>query len=112
VLHIGDLDDHGQAIYHAAEEDVIAWAEHGDGKAEFMRLAVTPEQVTALDLPDDPTRPGWVQAEAIAPDVMTALLRDAVTARLASDVFDGMLANEKEQRSRLLATFDTDEADD
>jgi hypothetical protein len=106
VLHVGDLDPDGRAIYHAAAEDVIAWAEAGGGEAEFVRLAVTPEQVAALDLPDDPTHAGWVQAEAIAPDQMTALVREAIAARLDEDVFASMSAEEKRQRSRLLAALD------
>ena len=106
VLHVGDLDPDGRAIYHAAAEDVIAWAEAGGGEAEFVRLAVTPKQVAALDLPDDPTHAGWVQAEAIAPDQMTALVREAIAARLDEDVFASMSAEEKRQRSRLLAALD------
>jgi hypothetical protein len=106
ALHVGDLDPDGRAIYSAAAEDVIAWAEAGGGEAEFVRLAVTPEQVTALDLPDDPTHAGWVQAEAIAPDLMTALVRDAIVARLDSDTFADLRADEEKQRSRLLATLD------
>jgi hypothetical protein len=47
-----------------------------------------------------------VQAEAIAPDVMTTLLREAITARLDEDVFADMLADEHEQRTRLLARLD------
>jgi hypothetical protein len=106
VLHVGDLDPDGRAIYHAAAEDVIAWAEAGGGEAEFLRLAVTPQQVAALDLPDDPTHAGWVQAEAIAPDEMAAILREAITSRLDEDLYADMLANEHEQRTRLLARLD------
>jgi hypothetical protein len=111
VLHVGDLDPHGETIYQAAAEDVIAWAEAGYGEAEFVRLAVTPEQVDDLGLADDPTHPGWVQAEAIAPDVMTALLRQAIAARLDGDVFASMSADEERQRSRLLTRFDGAEDD-
>jgi hypothetical protein len=103
VLHVGDLDPDGRAIYGAAAEDVVAWAEAGGGEADFERLAVTPAQVTALDLPDDPTHPDWVQAEAIAPDLMTAILRDSITSLLDGEAFADVLAREAEQRSHALA---------
>jgi hypothetical protein len=106
VLHVGDLDDHGEAIYKAADEDVKAWAQAGGVDAEFVRLAVTPEQVDDLDLPDDPTHAGWVQAEAIPPDVMAAILREAIMSRLDQDARADVLAKEQEQLARLLRRLD------
>jgi hypothetical protein len=70
-----------------------------------VRLAVAPEQVETLSLPDDPTHPGWVQAEAIPPATMTAILREAITSLLDEDVFAALLAKEEELRSRLLITL-------
>jgi hypothetical protein len=35
VLHVGDLDDHGEAIYKAADKDVKAWAPGGGVDAEL-----------------------------------------------------------------------------
>ena len=64
--------------------------------------------MAALDLTDDPMHAGWVQAEAIAPDRMIALLREAITARLDEDVFADLLADEARQRSSLLAPFDAE----
>jgi hypothetical protein len=106
VLHVGDLDPHGQAIYQAAAEDVRAWAGAGGGQVSFVRLAVTPAQVDELALPDDPTHPGSVQAEAIPPATMTELLREAIEDRLDREAFAGLSAHESELRSRLVARLD------
>jgi predicted Zn-dependent protease with MMP-like domain len=51
VLHVGDLDPDGVKIYQALMEDVTAWAEHENGVAEFVRLAVTSEQVASMAFP-------------------------------------------------------------
>jgi hypothetical protein len=102
VLHVGDLDPHGEAIYRACAEDVIAWADAGGGEAEFVRLAVTREQVKTLDLPDDPDHPGAVQAEAIPPATMSEILRDAITSRLDEAALSVTLTKENAFRSRLV----------
>jgi hypothetical protein len=47
-----------------------------------------------------------VQAEAIPPAAMTALLRDAIEQRLDLDAFAGMSAHQDELRARLLARLD------
>jgi hypothetical protein len=109
VLHIGDLDPHGHAIYEAAAEDVTAWAEAGGGEVEFVRLAVTPMQVAQLELPDDPTHAGWVQAEAIPPAVMTRLLDEEIRAYLDEAEFASVLAHEKELRASLVERLEEGE---
>ncbi len=51
VLHVGDYDREGQDIFTALSEDVTAFVEAMGGSVQFTRLAVTPEQVTELGLP-------------------------------------------------------------
>jgi hypothetical protein len=80
VLHIGDLDRHGQDIFTALAEDVQAFA--GNGRIGFTRLAITPEQVTLHNLPTDPDQPDVVQAEALPPDVLATILDTAIRERL------------------------------
>ena len=79
-------------------EDVEAWAYSGGGEVEIERLAVTPEQIEAMSLPDDPTKPGSVQAEAIPPDVLVALLVEAIEARRDDRAEQDMLDRQAELR--------------
>ena len=88
VLHVGDLDKHGKFIYRAADEGVSALAERD---VEFIRVAVTPEQVGRYGLPTKPrTKPGEekVQAEALAPDVLADEVRRALESELDLDALE------------------------
>lgn len=106
VLHIGDLDDDGRKIFKAMAEDVSMWAQHVGGRATAVRLAVTEEQMEQLGLPDDPEKPGKVQAEAIPPDVLSAIVREAIASRQNADILAETLEREEEQRNRLLRRVD------
>lgn len=89
VLHIGDYDPSGLAVVDSAAEDVAAFLDSFDlpGWVRFIRLAVTPEQIAAYQLPTAPPKKTdnrgdgvsrTVQAEAIPPDVLDALVRGAL----------------------------------
>jgi hypothetical protein len=54
---IGDLDPSGVHMPLALSEDVAAFARDYGGEVSFHRLAVTPEQVAALNLPSAPPKP-------------------------------------------------------
>lgn len=90
VLHLGDLDPSGVHLFSSLAEDVCAMTRQiANLEPVFTRLAVTPEQASALGLPSAPAKPTdnrefsgqTVQCEAIAPDVLSNLLRDAIEAR-------------------------------
>lgn len=112
VLHLGDLDPSGVHLFSALAEDVRAMCRTicRDLPA-FTRLAVTPEQAARLALPTAPPKAtdrrrfegNTVQCEAIAPDVLAAILRDAIEARRDADTAAGLLAREAEYRRDLLA---------
>ena len=115
VLHIGDLDPSGVHLFSSLAEDVSAMVHSIAGAAPiFTRLAVTQAQVDALDLPTAPPKPTdnrrftgqTVQAEAIAPDVLSDLLRDAIEARRDPWATDAVLSREKEIRADLLARLE------
>lgn len=59
---------------------------------EFTRLAVTAEQIAAIDLADDPDNPGKVQAEAIPPDVLAEIIQEAIDDRLDEAAWQQVLA--------------------
>jgi hypothetical protein len=84
------------------------------GEALFTRLAVTPKQVAELGLPTAPPKATdrrsfegeTTQAEAIPPDVLAQIVRDAITDRLDPAAYAAALARESEIADRLVATLD------
>lgn len=112
VLHLGDLDPSGEHLFTSLAEDVRAMAHALCGAApHFTRLAVTREQAVALDLPTAPPKPtdrrrfegNTVQCEAIAPDVLSGILRDAIEARRDPQAEAVVLAREADMRAALVA---------
>jgi hypothetical protein len=87
VLHIGDLDQHGESIFEVLSEDVPAFDEH-EGNISFSRIAVTPEQIARYNLPEDFDKPGIIQAEALPPDVLAAIVDAAIRERLDLELVD------------------------
>jgi hypothetical protein len=107
VLHVGDFDPSGVALFQAAAEDVEAFV-GWDGVA-FKRAAVTPDQIIRYGLPTAPAKStdkrsawtngsGTVQAEALPPDVLAREVRQAVEAELDMTAFEA--ASEVEAANR------------
>lgn len=113
ILHIGDHDPSGVHLFTALAEDVTAMALGlGGGSAlTFTRLAVTKAQIAEMGLPTAPAKATdrrafdgeTVQAEAIPPDVLSRIVRDAVEARQDGDIRDDLLEREEDERAKLLA---------
>jgi hypothetical protein len=110
VLHIGDHDPSGTSMFLAFLEDAEAFSREFGGEAIFTRLAVTPAQIAQYDLPTAPPRETdrrafrgeTCQAEALAPDVLNAILRDAIEARLDRGAYDAVLRRERKTRRELV----------
>jgi hypothetical protein len=83
VLHIGDLDRHGESIFDVLAADVQAL---GAWHVGFTRLAVTEQQARDLGLESSVDDELVVQAEAIPPDVLADLVDDAIRERLDLDL--------------------------
>ena len=70
---------------------------------------MTPDQIAALNLPTAPPKPTdrrafageTVQAEAIPPDVLTNIVRDAIEARQDVAIRAALLAAEADSRKEL-----------
>jgi hypothetical protein len=112
VLHLGDLDPSGVHLFASLAEDVAAMVREISGaEPTFSRLAVTPEQAERLGLPTAPPKATdkrrftgeTVQCEAIAPDVLADILRDAIEARRCAIATDDVLTVEAGMRAELLA---------
>lgn len=96
ILHLGDYDPSGEAIYQSLVDDVTAfvladrpWA---NVTVDFERIALTSEQVAEHGLPTAPAKSSdsrsrrWLgetcQLEALAPDQIAALLDKAIASKL------------------------------
>ena len=64
-----------------------------------------PEQITALGLADDPDNPGKVQAEAIPPNVLAEIVRQAIDDRIDETARRQVLAAEEHAKAVLLGKF-------
>ena len=99
VVHVGDFDPSGLALFQAAAQDVEAFVERlGIEGVRFKRAAVTPEQIERHRLSTAPAKAtdrrsawngadGTVQAEALPPDVLATEVRRAVESELDMDAF-------------------------
>lgn len=112
ILHLGDHDTSGTHVYSSLAEDVMAFCKAIGAFPTFTRLAVTPEQALAMGLPSAPPKATdrrsfegdetW-QLEAIPPDVLQDMVREAITSRRDPDIEAELLAKEAEIRNRLRA---------
>lgn len=83
----------------------------GPGKVEFVRVAVTEQQIARYAVAETPVKKtdrrgkwvgGTVQVEALAPGDLAAELRAALEAVLDLEVFDGLRVVEAAERAGLL----------
>ena len=100
ILHLGDYDPDGESIFKSVAEDVRAfvladrpWATID---VEFVRVALTDQQVHTYSLPTAPPKAsssrtkrwgdkGTCQLEALPPDSLADILRDQIEASLDLD---------------------------
>jgi hypothetical protein len=116
LLHVGDHDPSGQAIFEAMAEDAAAFARadritHNLG-IEAQRVALTAEQVSRYELPTAPPKKSdgrsarWrgqtCQLEALAPDQLADIVRHAIEGRLDLERFEDQVAAEEADRRDLL----------
>ncbi|MGA5097419.1 hypothetical protein ACPCAC_08615 [Streptomyces lavendulocolor] len=117
ILVVGDWDPNGLQLFAALAEDVTAFAalDAPDVLVRFDRLAVTERQIAELRLPTAPVKAGerrssfpgtsTTQAEALPPDVLAALVRDAISGSRDTEVLADVLEREEAQRRALLERF-------
>lgn len=115
VYHLGDFDPSGQQAAEALHETLQRHAP--EGAFEFEQLAVSPDQITAWDLPTRPTKktdpryrwfcerwPGWgdisCELDAIPPDTLRGLVQQVIEDSLP----DGWMERieDQERRERMI----------
>ncbi|MFE7664725.1 hypothetical protein [Streptomyces celluloflavus] len=107
ILHLGDYDQSGVHMFSSLAEDVIAFAEAAGVAVEFERVAVTPEQIATYNLPTAPPKATdrrsfsgttTTQAEALPPDILASIVREAIEAHRNPAVHRQALAREEAER--------------
>ncbi|MBI2798992.1 MAG: hypothetical protein HYX63_01695 [Gammaproteobacteria bacterium] len=110
VLHLGDHDPSGVHVFGSLDADVTAFLEEFGGLAEFLRLAVTPEQMAEYNLPTAPPKATdrrafeglTTQCEALPPDMIASILDEAIKSRIDMELYEGALLEESEERAELV----------
>ncbi|MCX4791905.1 hypothetical protein OG369_39290 [Streptomyces sp. NBC_01221] len=114
VFVISDWDPSGVHLFSALAEDVEAFAvvDAPGSEVVFERLAVTEQQIEERRLPTAPTEDtdnrsftgtSTTQAEALPPDVLAAVVRDAITSHHDPLTLAELLNREERERRGLLA---------
>ena len=131
VLHIGDHDPSGVHVSLSLEEDVNAFMRGLSGwsddpafdcrfdsvlgcEAQFIRLAVIPDQIDQYSLPTAPQKKTdnrnfigeTVQAEALPPDVLSRIVEDAIVERIDDDILQETIQREQEGHEALSAALE------
>jgi hypothetical protein len=108
LLHVGDFDPSGEAVFEHLAEDVAAFVAEDRTIASTTvfprRIALNGHQVAAYGLVTAPAKPTdsrsakWkgetCQLEALAPDVLAGIVRDAIEVHLDLDKYRAQVAQE------------------
>ncbi|QNJ03726.1 hypothetical protein [Synechococcus sp. PROS-U-1] len=116
VLHVGDHDPSGEALWTNLSEDVGAFCQSLGADFSVQRIAVTKEHQQIYSLPTAPPkktdkRSVWnegdqtVQAEALPPDILQSIVRDAIEANLDLDQLAETRRLEQQTRDKLSAVL-------
>jgi len=111
AYQFGDHDPSGVDAWREFSAKVAAFAPAAD--VDFVRLAVTVEQILEMDLPTRPTKQtdtrargftgGSVEVDAIAPSVLRRLLKEAIAGHVDERALDLTEMAEASERDLLYA---------
>jgi hypothetical protein len=124
-LHVGDYDPSGDAIFDAMTRDVVAFVEKDRTLATSAvipeRVALTPQQITAYNLPTAPPKKkkngdwadsrtknwagiktGTCQLEALPPNLLAGVVENAIRDWIDQDALDEVMEDERAERAELL----------
>jgi hypothetical protein len=117
LLHVGDHDPSGEAIFTTIAEDVVAFFEEDKVLASQeiipVRVALTADQIAEFGLPTSPAKNtdsrsnGWAgsgtcQLESLPPDDLARLVEDAIKALFDIKLLNHVLERESVDRAELL----------
>lgn len=109
MYQLGDHDPSGLDAWRSWEAKVRRFAP--DATVTFKRLAVTPEQIEAMQLPTRPTKQsdsraakfvgGSVEVDAIAPSVLRSIVEQAILDHLDIPAWEALQEAERKERNQL-----------
>jgi len=107
VLHLGDLDPSGEHIYSSLAEDIKEFSKCYGGEPEFIRLAVTREQVKQYDLPTSPPKArdnrsfdgDTTQCESLPPRILAEIVPAAIEGNLDMEQYQAVVEREGSARA-------------
>lgn len=120
-LHVGDFDPSGESIFESMSHDAWSFLHGEPGRDENTdlipeRVALTADQVNEYDLPTAPPKSSdtrsanWYgetcQCEALPPDLLAEIVREAVEAHIDQEILEEVVAHETEERELILAHLD------
>jgi hypothetical protein len=114
IFHLGDFDPSGVDAGRDIEAKLRRFAP--EAEIHFERLAVQPEQILQRDLPARPTKqtdtraakfasPQSVELDAIAPDQLREIVRQAISRHMPEDRLASLRAAEEIEREHLQAVL-------
>lgn len=106
ILYFGDYDPSGEDIPRALKENIVAL---GCESIEVRRICLMERQVIDWNLPPAPTKVtdsrsvhwdglGQVELDAVKPEKLVALLRQAIHEIFDTDLYEELMDREKEER--------------
>lgn len=114
LYYFGDHDPSGVDIPRRVERDIRAFAPWSE--IHFERVAVTPEQIDAYNLPTRPTKASdsrsrsfegeSVEVDAIPPATLRGIVRDCIERHVDPRVLAATLAVEGRERAALAEFID------
>jgi hypothetical protein len=106
VYHFGDFDPSGQDAARAIEKGLRQHAQRAE--IHFERIAVTPAQISAWNLPSRPTKqsdsrakkfgPVSVELDAIDPNRLRELIEEVIVRHLPPDQYRVLIEAEQSER--------------
>ncbi|MEE8208191.1 MAG: hypothetical protein V3T88_04440 [Nitrosomonadaceae bacterium] len=117
ILHLGDLDPSGVHMYGSLDEDLVAFvdalAPYGQCELTLERIAVTPEQVHDMSLPQAPPKAKdnrafeglTTQCEAIPAGELQGIVQQAAEVYIDFDVLETTHADEKRISKELIDRY-------
>jgi hypothetical protein len=106
IYHLGDFDPSGVNAGEKIEETLCEMAP--DAELYFERIAVTPEQIEEWNLPTRPTKTSdsrakhfgevSVELDAIEPDMLRTIVRDAIELHLPAERLEVLKVAEASER--------------